>query len=158
MSLYMVICLRNHLFEYQRYQIHTFDSMFYLIALIVIVAAGLMLMLVSKRQPANDDGSTEEKDSTDVQSDCCGTHEVCEFEEYRYNEEVIEYFDDEDLDVLRNVRQNELTPANIDELRDVLYSLKAAEINRWLTSLSRRHIHLPEVLQQEARQLIAEEQ
>lgn len=129
--------------------------MFYLITFIVLVAAGLILMLVSKKQPAIDN-SPEEKDSRDVQSDCCGAHEVCEFEEYRYNEQVIEYFDDEELDSLRNVRENELTPANIDELRDVLYTLKASEINRWLISLSRRHIHLPPVLQQEARQLIAE--
>lgn len=129
--------------------------MFYLIAFIVIVAAGLILMLVSKKQPDSQD-LPEENDSRDVQSDCCGAHEVCEFEEYRYNEEVIEYFDDEELDVLRNVRENEMTPANIDELRDVLYSLKTAEIKRWLISLNRRHIHLPEVLQQEARQLIAE--
>lgn len=129
--------------------------MFYLIALFIFVGAGLFLMLMPKNKRADEEAPAE-NDPRDVQSDCCGAHEVCEFDEYRFNEELIEYFDDEELDALRNVREDELTPANIDELRDVLYTLQPREIKKWLVSLSRRHIHLPPILQQEARQLIAE--
>ncbi len=136
-------------------QIHTFAAMFYLVALLIFVAAGLFLILMPKNKQTVEE-TPQEKDSRDVQSDCCGAHEICEFDEYKVNEELIEYFDDEELDVLRNVREDELTPANIDELRDVLYTLKPGEIKKWLVSLSRRHIHLPPILQQEARQLIAE--
>ena len=91
-----------------------------------------------------------------VASDCCGAHEICEFRESDFNEEIITYFDDDELDELRNVRESDLTAGQIDELREVLYTLQPEEINNWLTSLGRRHIHLPAILQQEARQLMAE--
>ncbi|MBL7971854.1 MAG: hypothetical protein JNL03_10070, partial [Prolixibacteraceae bacterium] len=91
-----------------------------------------------------------------VASDCCGAHEICEFDASVFDEEQIIYFDDEELDVLRNVREDELTSRQIDDLREVLYTLRTNEINKWMTSLSRRHIHLPVILQQEARQLMTE--
>lgn len=91
-----------------------------------------------------------------IASDCCGAHEVCDFDETDFNEEIIVYFEDEELDKLRNVRESDFTPEQIDELREVLYTLKPHEISKWLVSLGRRHIHLPAILQQEARQLIAE--
>jgi hypothetical protein len=91
-----------------------------------------------------------------VNSDCCGAHEICEFDESKYNPEIIEYFDDEELDVLRNMKEEEITASHMDDLREVLYTLRTEEIGKWLTSLSRRHIHLPAILQQEARQLMAE--
>jgi hypothetical protein len=91
-----------------------------------------------------------------VATDCCGAHEVCEFDEADLNEEVIVYFEDEELDRLRNIKETDLTSEQIDELREVLYTLRTEEISKWMTSLARRHIHLPVILQQEARQLIAE--
>lgn len=91
-----------------------------------------------------------------IASDCCGAHEICDFDEADFNEEIIVYFEDEELDKLRNVRESDLTSEQIDELREVLYTLKPHEIGKWLVSLGRRHIHLPAILQQEARQLIAE--
>jgi hypothetical protein len=89
-------------------------------------------------------------------SDCCGAHEISEFEESVFNEEEIIYFDDEELDTLRNVREIDLSPKQIDELREVLYTLRKEEISKWLISIGRRHIHLPAILQQEARQLMTE--
>lgn len=104
-------------------------------------------------QPVFEDNNEPET----VTSDCCGAHEVCEFNEADFNEEIIIYFNDEELDVLRNVRESDLTEAQIDELREVLYTLKPKEISMWLVSLGRRHIHLPAILKQEARQLAAEQ-
>jgi hypothetical protein len=66
------------------------------------------------------------------------------------------YFNDEELDELRNLRESDLTTENIDELREVLYTLRTEEISKWLISIGRRHIHLPAILQQEVRQLMAE--
>jgi len=129
--------------------------MFYLVVLIIFVIAVIFLMLIPKRQTTNET-TIEEEDTRDVQSDCCGAHEIYEFDEDKFKEDIIEYFDDEELDVLRNIREDKLTTADIDELRDVLYSLKTREINKWLTNISRRHIQLPPILQLEARQLIAD--
>lgn len=130
--------------------------MFYVISLIVFVVVGLLLMLAPKLRKVTGEKDIPQEGYKEIPTDCCGAHEICEFDEYKFNEEAIVYFDDEELDVLRNVRQDQLTAKQIDDLREVLYTLKTSEINKWLISLSRRHIHLPDILKQEARDLIAE--
>ena len=117
---------------------------------------GFFIVKFQKGIKVEDSTPKPEEEPRQVASDCCGAHEICEFDESTFNREIIVYFDDEDLDVLRNVREDQLTPKQIDDLREVLYTLRTEEINKWLTSLARRHIHLPAILQQEARQLIAE--
>lgn len=44
----------------------------------------------------------------------------------------------------------------IDEIRDVLYTLQPNDIKPWLKSNKKRHILIPEILQEKARQLLAE--
>ncbi len=132
--------------------------MFYWIGIVVIVVLALIIFLLTRKGKSTELHSepvVQEEPKT-VASDCCGAHEVCEFDASAFDEEQIVYFDDEELDVLRNVREDDLTPKQIDDLREVLYTLKTNEISKWMTSLSRRHIHLPAILQQEARQLIVE--
>jgi len=130
--------------------------MFYVIAFIIFVVAGLVMIFASGAQAAKPTSPESEVSYKEIPTDCCGAHEICEFDEYNFNEEIILYFEDEELDALRNVREEQLTPNQIDDLRDVLYTLQTSEIKKWLVSLSRRHIHLPLILQQEARQLMAE--
>lgn len=132
--------------------------MFYVIALIFMVIVGLILILVPRGKSSGKNISEPEEAEPQVASDCCGAHEICEFDEAKFNPEIIEYFEDEELDVLRNIREDQITAKDMDDLRDVLYSLKTDEIGKWITSLGRRHIHLPAILQQEARQLMAEKQ
>lgn len=132
--------------------------MFYWIGIVVIVVLALIIFLLTRKGKStglHSEPVVHEEPKT-VASDCCGAHEVCEFDASAFDEEQIVYFDDEELDILRNVREDELTPKQIDDLREVLYTLKTNEISKWMTSLSRRHIHLPTILQQEARQLIVE--
>lgn len=131
--------------------------MIYLIIAILIVAVFLYVNFrgTTKKKASPADEATVEP--VTIVSDCCGAHEICEFNEADYNEEIITYFNDEELDVLRNVRESEFTPEQIDNLREVLYTLQPKEISKWMTSLGRRHIHLPDILKQEARQLAAEQ-
>jgi CBS-domain-containing membrane protein len=133
---------------------YTFVHMFYILGTIILVVIAIIFMKRSKGETATADKPEEEL--REVASDCCGAHEICEFDASIFDEEQIVYFDDEELDELRNVREENYTAQNMDDLREVLYTLKTAEISKWLTSLSRRHIHLPAILQQEARQLMAE--
>ena len=130
--------------------------MYYIIGIIVLIGTFLFLYFRTKKKKAA--GPVEEpiEEPRQIASDCCGAHEICDFDESDYNEEVITYFDDEELDELRNVRESDLTAKQIDELREVLYTLRTEEISKWLVSIGRRHIHLPVILQQEARQLMAE--
>jgi len=135
---------------------YTFAPMYYLIGIIIIAVLAFAFIWVSKKRPASQTEQEPQEETHQVASDCCGAHEICEFDASQFDEEQIIYFDDEELDVLRNVREDQLSAQQIDDIREVLYTLKTNEIGKWLTSLARRHIHLPTILQQEARQLMAE--
>jgi len=132
--------------------------MYYLIGIIILAVIVVAVILFSKKKQASLPLPEPQEAPRQLASDCCGAHEICEFDASVFDEEQIVYFDDEELDVLRNVREDQFTEKQIDDLREVLYTLRTNEIGKWMTSLGRRHIHLPALLQQEARQLMAENQ
>lgn len=104
----------------------------------------------------NEPGAEEEEDKLQIPSDCCGAHEVCEFEEMLQNPQEIVYFEDEELDRFRGIQSDAYNDAQIDEFRDVLYTLKNDEIRMWLLSIERRQLQLPGILRQEALMMVAE--
>ena len=57
----------------------------------------------------------------EIPMDCCGAHEVCEFEEMLKNPEEIVYFEDEELDRFRGIAAEHYEDHQIEEFRDVLY-------------------------------------
>lgn len=128
----------------------------YLIAFIVVALVLVLVLKWPKRKVQDETEEKEEEKPYKIDASCCGAHEVCEFDESIFNDEEIIYFNDEELDELQNVREEEFTGVQIEDLREVLYTLRTEEISKWLISISRRHIHLPQILQQEARQLMAE--
>ncbi|GAB1454485.1 hypothetical protein MASR2M47_45410 [Draconibacterium sp.] len=89
-------------------------------------------------------------------SDCCGAHEICDFDELKADVTRIEYYDDEELDEYKNIKESAYTNSQIDQFREILYTLKTSEIRYWLLSIERRHINLPSILMSEARMLMAE--
>jgi len=123
-----------------------------LLGLFVVVAVILLIIDNKKRARLR----TEKEVPSAPASDCCGAHEVCEIDEIRMDETRIEYYDDEELDALKNIKPTDYTDTQIDELREVLYTLKTHEIRYWLISIERRKIALPSILQEEARALMAE--
>ncbi len=128
--------------------------MLYLIIALVVLIVLFAVLMLRKAKPGNTSVPETQEEPREVASDCCGAHEICEFDESDFNEEIIVYFNDEELDELRNIREADLTASQIDDLREVLYTMKTNEISKWIVSLGRRHIHLPEILKQEARQLM----
>jgi len=134
----------------------TFAAMYYILGIIILIVATIVFLKRSKGETSTETLTLVEEEPLQIASDCCGAHEICEFDASIFDEKQIDYFDDEELDELRNVREEDFTSKNIDDIREVLYTLQTHEIGKWLTSLSRRHIHLPAILQQEARQLMSE--
>jgi hypothetical protein len=124
-----------------------------IVALFVLLAVGTWL---SNRFGKKDPESDATDDGVNVALDCCGAHEVCDFEEMLKNPDEIVYFEDEELDRFQGVNPSEYRDEQIDEFRDVLYTLDSEEIRKWLLSIERRKIQLPPVLKQEAIQLLAE--
>lgn len=82
---------------------------------------------------------------------CCGLHEVCEkMREARARRANAEYYDDEELDAYRGRSAGSYTPEETDEFREVLDTMRPAEVGGWLRSLSLRGISLPADLQARA--------
>lgn len=111
---------------------------------------------ISNRFFKKNETPTVEEPPVEIPMDCCGAHEVCEFEEMLQNPTEIVYFEDEELDRYQGIAADRYEDAQIDEFRDVLYTLKGDEIRMWLLSIERRKVQLPNILRQEAFQLIAE--
>lgn len=137
---------------------YTFTLMYYLISIIVLIVFVLIFVRLSKKKPGSVAETGPQRENRIVASDCCGAHEICEFDSSVFDPDQIIYFEDEELDELRNVREDELTVKQIEDLREVLYTLRTDEIGKWMNSLASRHIHLPSILKEEARHLMVEKQ
>ncbi|WP_346857202.1 hypothetical protein [uncultured Draconibacterium sp.] len=123
-----------------------------IIGLFTVIGMALLVKVNRGRKKTTD---VKEEVSAPA-SDCCGAHEVCEFDQLKMDESIIEYYDDEELDVYKNIDEKEYTTSQIDQFREVLYTLKTHEIKNWLLSIERRKITLPSILISEARFLMAE--
>lgn len=124
-----------------------FIFLFLLVGIVVIVSSRL-------RDKKSADLKPEENKK--VASDCCGAHEVCDVDEMFKKATEIVYFEDEDLDQYIGKAETDYSDNEIEEFREVLYTLQSNEIQSWLKSLELRKINLPVILKQESRQLISE--
>lgn len=116
--------------------------------------AGIAILVKANRD-RNKNSPVQEEVSIPA-SGCCGAHEVCDFDQIKMDENRIEYYDDEELDEYKNKEASQYTTNQIDQFREVLYTLKTKEIKYWLLSIERRKIALPTILVSEARNLMAE--
>ena len=121
---------------------------------LLLTAIGVVLLVKANKKDKQQKQVSDEVVAPP--SDCCGAHEICEFDQMKMNESIIEYYDDEELDEYKNIDENAYTNNQIEEFREILYTLKTEEIRYWLLSIERRHIQLPAILKSEARMLMAE--
>lgn len=93
----------------------------------------------------------------DVDSECCGQHQICEKESLLAAvSKKIEYYDDEDLDRFKGRSSNEYTDEEIDEFREVMFTMKEEEVAGWSRSLQLRGIELPDELKDELFLIVGE--
>ena len=136
--------------------------MIFLIAAIVI--ALVIALVVTKLQTtsatpadANQTSVTAETSEENAPpSDCCGAHEVCESDTLLSSSDQIEYYSDEELDRFRYYREEQYTPADIEEFREVLYTLMEREVANWMKSLQLRQINPPVIIREEALMIVAD--
>ncbi len=123
------------------------------ILLIAIASLFAILFLINKiAQRTNLSNGNSAKNSnleTESSEACCGVHEICETDLSRKMRAEIIYYEDEDLDAYKNYNENAYNDKQIDEFREVLYSLKSDEIEDWLQSLKLRKIRLPSIIKSE---------
>lgn len=93
----------------------------------------------------------------EVDSECCGQHEVCEKESLLAAvSRKIEYYDDEELDKYAGVAPDSYTPQQEDEFRDIFYTMQDEDVAGWVRSLQLRGIALPDNLKDEVFLVIGE--
>lgn len=88
--------------------------------------------------------------------ECCGAHAVCERDTLLSSENVIVYYDDEDLDELAAIPSQNYTKTQVAQFSEVFYTLREEDVSGWLRSLQLRGIELPASLRDEALLVVAE--
>ena len=89
--------------------------------------------------------------------ECCGQHETCEKESLLAAvSKQIEYYNDEELDRFRGVESSEYLPNEIEEFREVLYTMREEEVAGWVRSLQLRAVALPDELKDEVFMIVGE--
>ena len=93
----------------------------------------------------------------EVDSECCGQHEVSEKESLLAAvSKGIEYYDDEELDAYIGTAPEHYTPEEEEQFRDILYTMRDEEVAGWVRSLQLRGIALPNALKDEVYLIIGE--
>lgn len=94
---------------------------------------------------------------TEVDVECCGQHETCEKESLLAAvSKKIEYYDDEELDRFIGRGNDTYTAEEVEQFRDVLYTMQEVEVAGWVRSLQLRGIELPDGLKDEIFLIIGE--
>ena len=92
-----------------------------------------------------------------VDMECCGQHEVCEKESLLAAvSKNIEYYEDEELDRFRGREGDAYSLDEIEEFREVLYTMREDEVAGWVRSLQLREVELPDALKDEVCMIVGE--
>ncbi len=125
------------------------------IGFIVFLLVVILIEQIRKRIPGKQTDSVEENKYPEINHSqenevCCGAHEVCEKDLLKASlNNNIEYYDDEELDVYKGKNSGEYTEKEIEEFREILYTMQESDVKGWLRSLQLRNIELPDELKDE---------
>lgn len=133
-------------------------SLYILIGIVVFFIAALYISNAVQRKK----GNTQERETPlppidvrtkqerESEGECCGMHEVCEKDSLiaAFKEEP-EYFDDEELDRFRLRDSSSYTNQEVEEFREIFYTIIDEEKPRWIRSLQLREIAVPDQMKDE---------
>ena len=115
-----------------------------LILLALLVAVGLPLWLHDRKHRQDDDREPVVIPDDTCSDDCCTTHEVCPSQTLLQGiGEPAVYYDDEALDRFAGREADGYTEAEVEEFRDILYTLIPSDRLGWCKSLKKRGIVMP---------------
>lgn len=132
-----------------------------IIALIVIGVVAFVVGFFRERKLKR---QLEKGEITDLPSikrvedmECCGQHETCEKESLLAAiSKQIEYYNDEELDRFRGRGSDAYSSEEIDEFREILYTMREDEVAGWVRSLQLRAVELPDDLKDEVVMIVGE--
>lgn len=128
-----------------------------LIIFIGLVVVVLVLIEIRERKRAKKPSVVSDQPSAEQRPEgCCGEHLVCERETLLQTNAQIEYYDDEELDVLAGIDPAEFTSEQHEAIRNVFSTLQEADVPGWCRSLQLRNITLPPDIREEALLIVRE--
>ena len=117
----------------------------------------LVLIEIRERKRAKKPSVVSDQLSAEQRPEgCCGEHLVCERETLLQTNAQIEYYDDEELDVLAGIDPAEFTSEQHEAIRNVFSTLQEADVPGWCRSLQLRNITLPPDIREEALLIVRE--
>lgn len=131
---------------------------FYIFLAMVVI--GVILYIHDRLTNKPSDSQDEIVVPTDQDScsdDCCGAHDVCPSEMMlKHINDPVEYYDDEELDAFKGRDAGDYSDDELEQWRDVLYTLQPADLLGWGQSIKHRGLVMPAAIRQEFMQLAAE--
>lgn len=111
----------------------------------------LVLTEVHERQKK---AKGQKSSAKNPQTECCGQHLVCERETLLQTNAKVEYYDDEELDVLAGINAEDYTKEQAAAIREVFNTLKESDVAGWCRSMQLRNIALPPDVREEALMIV----
>ena len=127
-----------------------------------LVVVGTVLWLLDRRSRERDaDDKLQPPEVVEPEASCsdacCSTHEVCPSEKLLRGELCeITYYDDQELDDYRGRGAEEYSDTELEQWRDVLYTLQPDDRLGWERSIKRRGITMPAAIRDELLMLLQE--
>ena len=123
---------------------------FYIFIAMVVVGVILYIHDRLTRKPGSPDDEIVLTKDNSCSDDCCGTHEVCPSEMMlKHANDPVVYYDDEELDAYKDRAATDYSPQELEQWRDVLYTLKHDDLMGWERSIKKRGIIMPDVIKEE---------
>lgn len=126
---------------------------FYIFVTMVVIGVILYIHDRLTRKPDDTSKPSEEIETpvqNDCTDDCCGANDVCPSEMIlKHANDPVEYYEDEELDAFKGRATNEYSDDELEQWRDVLYTLKRDELMSWERSIKKRGIAMPDVIREE---------
>ena len=90
--------------------------------------------------------------------EACGLRSICPSEQILAGEckQEIIYYDDEELDAFASRIEDQYTPEEEEQWRDILYTLQPGDLIAWGQSIKHRGLVMPTSIREEFLQLAAE--
>ena len=131
------------------------------VSLAVLVVVALLLGALRNRSIRKKIERGELEEFPDIRQiedmECCGQHQTCEKESLLAAvSRQIEYYDDEELDEYRGIPSDGYAPEQVEQGRDILYTMKEVEVAGWVRSLQLRAVELPDELKDEVFLIVGE--
>lgn len=125
------------------------EILFIFLGIIIFFVIALFAWNSYQRKQGNTERA-EIVNSDPIDGTCCGQHATCEQDSLlNCFVEESDYFDDEELDKYKEYSEEDYTPQEVDEFREVFYTLLDEDKPRWVRSLQQREIPIPNELKDE---------